>query len=378
VKIVRLEVFPVSVPHKTKYQLSLGSTDISRNVIIKLYTDAGIVGLGEASTGTLPDRTGETQEGIVFMLTRYFGPRLIGKDPFALEAILHDLDRVAFGKYAGLYSKCAVDFACHDIMGKACNVPVYQLIGGQIRSEVGVSRSLPVGKPPSEFAKDVLSRRDEGYKMLTVKGTADVDYDVACFRAAREALGPGFPLEIDPNQAWTSANAIRTIHRLEEYDLAGAEQPLPWWDYDGMIALTKAVDTPIMADETVLSISEAYQVAHRGMANLITLKLPKNGGLFMSKQIAAIAEAAGLECNMGSRHPLGVGTAALHHFACSTTAVTDTIGYGSPLERLVDDVITEPIPFERGVARPPAGPGLGVELDEKKMQKYAVKIVADV
>ncbi len=376
-KITRLEVCPVQIPHKVPYQLSLGSQKISCDVILKMHTDEGIVGLGEASAGTLIDRTGESQENIVFMLTRYFAPRLIGMDPFAVEAILEELDKVSFGGHAALYSKCAVDLACHDIMGKALGVPVYQLLGGLVRTQVTVSRSLPIGRPPAELAKDALARRDAGYALLTVKGTSNPENDIACFRAAREAVGPDYPLEVDPNQAWTSATAIRTIRRLEQYDLSAVEQPLPWWDYDGMIAVTAAVDTPIIADETVLNPSDAYQVASRRMANLITIKIAKNGGFTLAKRIAAVAQAAGLGCNMGSRHPLGVGAAAIHHFACSTPAVQEPIGFGSPLERLVDDILKEPIPFERGVARPPEGPGLGVELDEAKMKKYAVSIVVD-
>ena len=198
------------------YQLSLGSQKISCDVILKMHTDEGIVGLGEASAGTLIDRTGESQENIVFMLTRYFAPRLIGMDPFAVEAILEELDKVSFGGRAGLYSKCAVDLACHDIMGKALGVPVYQLLGGLVHASEREPELADRRAAGTNWRRTSLARREAGYALLDRQGDCRIRRnDIACFRAAREAVGRTIHWKIDPNQAWTSATAIRTIRRLE-------------------------------------------------------------------------------------------------------------------------------------------------------------------
>jgi len=141
-----------------------------------------------------------------------------------------------------------------------------------------------------------------------------------------------------------------------------------------MAEVSRALKCAVTADESVLCPAEAMNFVRYQAADAFTIKVAKCGGFLQAKRIAAIADAAGLSCNMGSEHPAGIGTAAMAHFWASTPEIIDSVGYGSPLERFADDIIKQPIEFNNGVVHLPSGPGLGVELDEKKLKKHAIKI----
>jgi L-alanine-DL-glutamate epimerase-like enolase superfamily enzyme len=372
VKINKVEVFPIGMPYAKPYEQATGVTKMARRVIIKLYTDEGVVGLGEAST-LLPNRTGESAQVIAVVIANLFAPLLIGENPLDIQCVMQKLRRASMDKYGFLYSKTAVDMALHDIAGKVYNVPVAALLGGVVRTSIGVSRSVPLGEP-TEVAKAAEKLVDAGYKMITVKAGLDPALDLQRVKAVRKAVGVGFPVEVDANQGYRADVAVRWLSKMEEYDIENVEQPCPWWDVAGMAEVSRALRCTITADESVLCPAEAMNFVRYQAADAFTIKVAKCGGFLQAKRIAAIADAAGLSCNMGSEHPAGVGTAAMAHFWASTPEIIDSVGYGSPLERFADDIVKNPITFKDGVVHLPAGPGLGIELDDKKLAKHAIKI----
>ncbi|MCP2731112.1 mandelate racemase/muconate lactonizing enzyme family protein [Limnofasciculus baicalensis] len=368
-KIIALEIWPIKIPYKKSYSTSRGTISHGDHVVIKLITDEGITGAGEASF-IHADRAGETIETVTEILHKRLGPILMGFDPFDVELIMKTIDKRVGEDFAFSYSRCAIDLALYDIMGKALNLPVAKLIGGTYRTHMEVSRSLSI-KPLSEIAGDAEKLRDMGYKMLTLKGSKDWQGDIKRFIAVRKALGDDFPLEIDPNQAYTVKQAIRLIRALEDYGLENLEQPCAWWDLDGMAQVTSVSPVPITADESVINPADAIKVVKMRAADMITIKLARLGGFHYGRKVAAIAEAGGLACNMGSKHTFGVGTAAIIHFCAAHSIVIEPLGYGSPLERFTDDIIVETIPFKEGIVSLPEGSGLGVTLDETKLKKYS-------
>lgn len=372
-KITKIEVFPIGMAYAKPYVQATGVTEMARRVILKLYTDEGIVGLGEAST-LLPNRTGESAHVITVALTQHLGPLLIGEDPFRIQHIWQKLRKASMDQYGFLYSKAAIDIALHDIVGKALNVPVADLLGGIVRTSIGVSRSVPLA-PPREVAKAAEKLVKAGYKMITVKAGLDPAMDLRRVAAVRVAVGEDFPVEIDANQGYRADAAVQVISKMEDrYGIVNVEQPCPWWDITGMAEVARQIKATVTADESVLTPAEAMNFVRYQAADAFTIKVAKCGGLLQAKRIAAVADAAGLSCNMGSEHPAGVGTAAMAHFWASTPEIIDSVGYGSPLERFEDDIVKEPIGFKSGVVHLPRGPGLGVELDEKKLRKFALPI----
>jgi len=378
VKITGLEIWPIRIPYQTAYTTSRGTVRNAEGVIVRIATDASIEGVGEASF-LFPDRSGETIETVPEILQHRLGPLLIGRDPTDIEALAAALDNAWGERFTFPYSRAAIDIALHDLVGKARDMPVAALIGGVRRERFEVGRSLPI-LPSEELVEAACARHEEGYRGLTFKGSADWRGDIERFIAVRRALGDEIALEIDPNQAYSVDEAIEVARALEPYGIANIEQPCAWWDLEGMARVTAATPVTITADETVMCSADVAMVARMKAADMITIKLARVGGITEARRMVDAARAGGLACNMGSKHTFGVGTAAIFHFCAAVEHVSEPLGYGSPHERFVDDVIEERIPFADGMASLPHGTGLGVTLSEEKLARYCVgskRVVSD-
>lgn len=374
-KITSVECHMVTIPYKNPYRMAPGETKHKKQIIILMGTDEGITGIGEAGV-TLVERGGETQEAIYITLKKYFAPIVIGMDPFEIGKIIDKLEGFNQGRTGFLCAKAAIDQAVYDIIGKATGQPIAKLLGGIYRTNFKVSRSLGV-KPPKEMAEDALRLKALGYAMLTVKaGFGDPREDIDRVAAVRDAVGPDYPIEVDVNGAYTVEVAIPTLRKMERYGIEAVEQPVAWWDLKGMRDVRMALDTPITADESAWTPYDVVNIAKEGAADTICLKPIKNGGLFLSRRMAEIADAAGMGVLVGSKHPLSPGTSALMHLVASVPAMHAIMGYGSPLERLVDDICVKPIEMNAdGTVDLPTGPGLGVELSKEKLKKYREELV---
>jgi len=368
-KITGVRCYMVTIPYRSPYRMAPGETRHKKQIIILVDTDEGITGVGETGV-TLVERGGETQEAIYITIKKYFTPLLIGMDPFDIGLVIDRLEGFNQGRTGFLCAKAGVDQALYDIMGKATNLPIAKLLGGIHRTTFQVSRSLGV-KTPKEMAQDALRLKSTGYAMLTIKVGFDVKEDLERVAAVRDAVGSGYPLEIDVNGAYNVEVAIPTLRKMEHYGIEAIEQPVPWWDLQGMKEVRLALDTPITADESAWTPHDVANIARAGAADTICLKPVKNGGLFLTRRMAEMAEAAGMGVLMGSKHPLSPGTAAIIHFAAALPCVHHVLGYGSPMERLTDDVCDPPIEMTKdATVSLPAGAGLGINLSEEKLRKY--------
>ena len=369
-KITRVNCRMVTIPYKNPYRMAPGETRHKRQILVLVETDEGITGVGETGV-TLIERGGETQEAIYFSIQKYMGPLIVGMDPFDIGLIIDRLEGFNQGRTGFLCAKAGIDTALYDIMGKAIGRPVAKVLGGVHRTQFKVSRSLGV-KTPREMAEDALRLKSMNYAMLTIKVGFDVKEDLNRVAAVRDAVGSGYPLEIDVNGAYNVEVAIPTLRKMERYGIEAIEQPVPWWDLQGMKEVRIALDTPITADESAWTPQDVVNIARAAAADTICLKPVKNGGMWLSRRMAEIAESAGMGVLMGSKHPLSPGTAAIVHFAAAVPCVHEVLGYGSPLERLTDDICDPPFKMnEDGTVTLPDAPGLGVTLSEEKVRKYA-------
>jgi L-alanine-DL-glutamate epimerase-like enolase superfamily enzyme len=368
-KITRVTCHMVTIPYRNPYRMAPGETRHKKQIVVLIDTDEGISGVGETGV-TLIERGGETQEAIYFSIQKYMAPLIVGMDPFDIGPIIDKLEGFNQGRTGFLCAKAGIDTALYDIVGKAVKRPVAQVLGGIHRTQFKVSRSLGV-KPPRDMADDAQRLKSAGYAMLTIKVGFGVKEDIERVAAVRDAVGSGYPLEIDVNGAYTVEVAIPTLRKMERYGIEAIEQPVPWWDLQGMKEVRIALDTPITADESAWTPHDVVNIARAGAADTICLKPVKNGGLLLSRRMAEIAEAAGMGVLMGSKHPLSPGTAAIVQFAAAVPCVHEVLGYGSPLERLVDDVCDPPFQMnDDGTVTLPKGVGLGVTLSEEKLHKY--------
>lgn len=337
-------------------------------VLIRIETDEGISGVGEAQADM--GFFGTSVEEVAASVEDYLGPQLIGKDPFDREYLSWLVD------YRGnSCAKAGIDVALHDLIGKALGVPVAALLGGLHQSKILVAVEI-AGGPPDEMARVCLEFMAQGVRAFKPKVGADPELDADRLRAIREAVGPAASLRADANQGYTAKEAIRFCRLVERYDvgLELLEQPVAAWDLQAMAAVRRSVDVPIEADESCFTIYDAMQIVRHEAADVLNIKLGKVGGLYNAKKIAAIAEAAGLKCVIGTAWGTGLEIAAKLHLAASTMTVTDAVEFTElGLHR---NLLAEPhdtllaLPLSDGCLPVPTGPGLGVTLDEDEVKLY--------
>ena len=256
-------------------------------------------------------------------------------------------------------------------------IPVYDLIGGCCRDQVLVAVEI-AGGPPDGMARLCADYVEQGVRAFKPKIGGYPDDDAIRLKAIREAVGEGISIRADANQGYSPKEAIRLCRLAEKYDvgLELLEQPVPAWDLEGMALVRKSVDTLIEADESAYSTHDVMNIIRQGAADVINIKVAKAGGLYNAKKIAALAEAAGLGCVMGTAFGLGIKVAAKLHLAASTRNIMDAVEFTEIV--LHDNLAAPPLdrllmpPLKGGYLRVPTEPGLGVRLDEAKVQRYII------
>ncbi|MBN9264581.1 MAG: hypothetical protein J0I75_08430 [Hyphomicrobium sp.] len=365
-KITKIETIALTVPLLRPAVIASGSASTGFHVLIRIHTDAGLIGLGEASPIASTDA--DTPGSIVEVISKRIAPRLAGCDPRRMQECLALIYTAIPGNQC---AKAGVDIALHDLVGKALGVPVYQLLGGRCRDAINVIEAdiwIDTPEAMATMAKEAASR---GVSAFEIKIGKDPAVDLQRVAAIRKAVGPGARLRIDCNEGYAAGTELRVLRAMEALDLVYIEQPVPRWDIDGMRRLADALDTPICADQGAYTPQDVMRLLSCGAADLICIKIPKSG-LFHASTINAICETAGVRCTLGSMLPLGLGAAAIHHFAIAMRNVDVEMGgvYGSPLDYFVDDIVQTSTVAADGAIRLSDAPGLGVSVDEEKIARY--------
>jgi muconate cycloisomerase len=305
------------------------------------------------------------------LIKTYLGPLMVGEDPTAIERLTARLRR---GVAVNPFTKAGLEIALWDILGKAAGLPVYRLLGGAVREFVPTKYSVSGLEPPRAAALAAWAA-GLGFRTMKVKVGIEPEGDLARVRAVREVLGPDVRLGIDANGGWSPHVAIQTIRRLADCDIYFAEQPVAPLDVAWMADVRRNVDVPVMADESVYTLQDAMALVRAEAADVLSVYIGKGGGIGPARKVAAVAEAAGLTCTVGSNLELGVASAAMIHLAMATPGIGAEEFPCDILSRFFyeDDLLAEPLPIEAGSARPFERPGLGVELDEDKLRRYRVE-----
>ena len=383
-KITRIETIPIRLPTRRVHQWASLTTPIGVYVIVKLKTDEGLVGLGEAPVlkdwgGDHMKYYGETPKTTVHIINDILAPALKGKDPSQIAA-LHTLMDQAIKGYP--YCKAAIDMALYDVVGKGLKIPAYQLLGGRYRERVTIAHSIGLMEI-DKAVEEALQVKDEGIKAIKLKGGQEPKRDVELVRRIRKAIGAEIQVAVDANQGYPASKiAVQVIKAMEEYGIRYMEQPVE--GIDAMAQVARRVATPIMADESAWTPQDVLEIVRKRAAEIISLYTTKPGGLFKAKKVAAVAEAGGLQCNVNGSVETGVGNAANLHLAASTAVASlpCVVPVSTPKGKgkkgiagiyYQDDVIAEPFEYSDGDIVVSSKPGLGVELDEEKLEHYRVK-----
>jgi L-rhamnonate dehydratase len=357
-RITDIEVIRVTVPFRSTYSWASGTRSGTSRIITVVHTDAGLTGVGE--TFRLP-----FVDAVLDQLVQL----VIGEE-------VHDLERIhrkilGAGYYhhhrAVVFASCGIEMALWDLIGKAADVPLYKLLGGGFRKRVEMIGYL-FTQDPEALLRETRAYLDQGFRTIKIKIGTDPRQDVALVRLLRDELGYDFELRVDLNQAWTIGTAKRILRRLEPYDLQYAEQPLLLSELDASGDLRRMTSVPIALDESAYTTHEVLEIVRRKAADVILVDPHEAGGLLPCKKACAIAEAAGIPVGVHSASELGVSTAAYLHLAASTPNMLYAVD--TQYQHLTDDVITRPFIFHEGALSVPEGPGLGVELDPSKVERY--------
>jgi len=365
-KITKVEAIPFGVPIRDFADAYTGFTT-SNAVLVKIYTDDGTIGFGEACAWE-PEFYGETLESVTSTIEKYVAARIIGQDPLNINCIMAIIDanlaRITCAKEG-------VDLALHDLVGKILNVPVYTLLGGCFRDEIPVASEIGIDTPEA-MAQNALDVLKIGFKVIKIKGSDDMPLDIKRIKAVREAVGDNVGLRLDPNAAWTTIGTIKVMKQVEDCDLQLLEQPIPGGDLKGMAHIRNSIGIPLMADESIWTPQDVIRIAEYGAADILNIKIAKSCGLALGKKIEAVAESVGLPCIAGTEIEPGFSLAAKLHFAASMK-IHPLASEFTELSLLKENVLKHKFEVKDGCIKVPDGPGLGVELDEDVFERLIIK-----
>jgi muconate cycloisomerase len=359
----------VDVPTVRKHKLSQTSVTAQSYVIVQVRLDNGAEGIGEAATLGGPRWSEESVEAMKVNIDAYLGPAIIGARADHFEAAGIRMDQAAKRNNA---AKAAVETALFDAVGKTLGLPASALLGGAVRDRIPVLWTLASGDPAQEVEEAERKLEARLHRTFKVKiGAETPDADMARMRHLARALDGRAQLIVDANQAWDETVARRCLPQLTEMGVCLVEQPVPAWNVGAMTRLRACSATPpLLADECVFDAHDMLAVAHAAAADAVSLKLVKHAGLLGVRKVAAVADAAGIELYGGCLLESSVGASAhLQVFATLRDLRWGCEHFGPQI--LSDDLVTEPLRFEDFNVHLPAGPGIGVVLDDDKLRRYA-------
>ena len=362
--IESIETIIVDLPTIRPHKLAMHTMQNQTLVIIRLRCADGIEGIGEATTIGGLSYGNESPDSIKVNIDRHFAPLLIGQDASNINAAMLRLERSIRGN---TFAKSGIESALLDALGKRLNLPVSELLGGRVRDALPVAWTLASGNTEKDIAeaeKMLDLRRHRIFKLKI--GAGEVSHDLAHVIAIKKALGDRASVRVDVNQAWDEAVALRACKVLGDNGIDLIEQPISRNNRGGMARLNLSSPAPIMADESIECVEDAFNLAREGAASVFALKIAKNGGPRAVLRTAAIAEAAGIGLYGGTMLEGGIGTlASAHAFLTLNKLAWDTELFGPLL--LTEDILAEPLVYRDFHLHVSTAPGLGLAIDEERL-----------
>lgn len=383
--IKSVETRLVHLPTRREHKWTGLTEPIGRYVLVRITDEAGRIGWGEAPAlkdwgGEFGRYFGESPIIARAVIEAYLAPAVIGLDLGNFAELHARMDAVIKG-YP--YAKAAVECAVYDLTGRWLGVPVHTLLGGRCRDRVPVTHSIgliPIEEAEQEAAKVAA----EGIRTIKIKVGIDPKRDIEIVRRVRGAVGEGIDICIDANEGYkTPGEAVTTVRAMAGLGLKYVEQPV--MGIERLAAVARAIDPPVMADESAWNAHDVLQIIAHRAAQIVSIYTTKPGGLYKAMETAAVCRAAGIVCNVNGSVETGVGNLANIHLAAAAPAVTLScvVPVSTPAEAIRDgqiggiyyrdDLIAEPMRLVDGAIEVPTGPGMGIDVDEAKIEKYRVR-----
>lgn len=353
-KITHIEIYRFKIP-MVPFVIATGTMHFAQNVLIRIYTDAGIYGVGECSA--FPMIVGETQETCLAM-AKDFARILIHKDPLDIPERMNDL------LYAANNStiKSAFDMALFDISAKKARLPLYKFLGGQKRV---VETDMTIGiDTPENMAASALKYQLQGCRIIKIKLGKDIHDDIERVKQIREAVGENMTLRLDANQGWSFDDALFGLGKLDAFDIEFCEQPMRTWFDDQLPELNINSPIKIMADESCYNHHDARKLINSKSCEYLNIKFAKSGGILEAQKIHEIALQTGTKCMIGAMLESRIALSANLHFALASPNIIffdlDTCLLG----HLVDPVVGG-LMYDGYNLSVPETPGIGADADPR-------------
>jgi muconate cycloisomerase len=363
-RVKRLDAIPVALPLKKPMLMAGSRIEHASNMLVRIEADNGLVGWGEAASA--PTMTGDTTASMAAIIRDHLAPLVVGGDALARGALAQ---RIGHAVHHNPGAKAAVEVALNDLVGKHLGVSIADMFGGVRRTSIVPMYLLGNSSVDDDIA-EARAQFDEGFRFFKLKcGVKSVQADIEALAAVRHAVGPDVRLCADANTGMRLDAARRFVARAAEFDLEFLEQPLGVDNMQGMAELARMSSIAMCADESIGSLSDVFGHHRAGAIRGVNLKVIKCGGIAATVQAATVADALGLSIKLACKvAESSIGAATLTHVAY----VVGNVDWGVSLSNvyLADDLVRSPVlPIDGQVARP-TGPGLGIDVNERAVERY--------
>ncbi len=363
-KIERVEVFGVAMPLTAIFTSAGIAKQATQCCVIRLTASDGSVGISSIEPSAAAKSPGTAAELLVTLRER-IAPAVLGQDPANINTLIALLDTLAPtqpGAGAG------IEMACVELMSRRQGVPLHTYLGGAVHSEVLFNGWI--GElPPDEAAADARRWLKAGFHSAKIKVGSGIDKDHQRVAAVRDAVGSAMKLRIDANLQYDADTSLKLCRLLKPYDLQLFEQPAHLRDLQGMARVRREGGIPVMADESVSDHASLVAVIKAGAADYVKFGIKQAGGILRASRMLATAEAAGLPVVIGHGFGLDPSTSAEIMLAATSRNVLPGLECVGPL-KVKDTVTRTRLDISSGRISLPAGPGLGLTLDEGKLAQY--------
>lgn len=373
--------YHVSLPARRRHAWAGFEGDIGSYVLIRAVSREGVSGWGEATAlgewgGSHGRHYGETPDTVMHLVRDAFTPAAVGQDLRSRRQIMSSIDLSIKGHH---FAKAGFANALLDLHARHLSIPVWELLGGKLRSSIPIAHSIGFLSLDAAVAEAAAVVR-EGVRAIKIKVGRELDQDVETVRAIRAEVGESIRLSVDANQSWSRAEALRAIRALSDFGLHYVEEPVA--GLDALAAVQAGTDIPLVADESFWGVRDALDLVSKNAVSIASIYVGKAGGVERALGLDVICADAAIGTNVNGSGETGVGNLAnltlaamLHSLSESCVIPISTIADKRSTEVLgidyLDDVLVDSMTYRDGAIEVPEGPGWGIDVDLDKVERYS-------
>ncbi|MDB5865589.1 MAG: hypothetical protein JWO70_3395 [Betaproteobacteria bacterium] len=363
-KIERVEVFGVEMPLVGTFTSGGVSKQATKCVVVRLTASDGAIGISSIDPSTVA-KSPNTGPELAAAIRERIAPAVIGEDPTNVNRMVELMDKLTPTQPG---AGAAVEMACVELASRQCGVPIYTYLGGAVQDHVQFNAWIGM-LPPDEAAAEAVRWLNAGFRSTKIKVGSGVEADRDRIEAVRAAVGNAMKLRIDANCQYDADTSLKLCRLIKQFDLQLFEQPVAKDDLAGMARVRREGGIPVMADESVSDHASLVAVIKADAADYVKFGIKQAGGILRAARMLATAEAARIPVVIGHGFGLDPSTLAEIMLAASSRNVLPGLECVGPL-KVTDTVATTRLDISSGSLPLPQGPGLGISLDEAKLQQY--------